>query len=141
RELHRVVPWRDDPDDADRLRQDLHAGREEHPARLAVLGLHPIAKVRTRVLDSAQHQEQLRHQALVARSISEIARYGIGNGVLACDERFFQLLERRESSVMARRTGSSLSLLHPNEESAQVVGRGGDGTYMSRCGGHRLERI
>ena len=109
---HRVVPGRDDPDDAERLVEDAARRRHELEARLALLGLHPVAQVLPRVPDLAEQDEDLRDERLVLGAVAEVSRDRLSDPVLALAQRPLELVERFEPRFVRR---------HPRE-----AGRGAD---------------
>ncbi len=81
RQIDRIVPWRDDFDDAKRLDQDFRAVRPEFEPDGNALRLHPSWQMPQGVARRSMHRPDFRQQGLVARPAAEIFGDGVGDGV------------------------------------------------------------
>ena len=98
----RIVPRRDDADDALRLRDDAVAAGGEDQRHVPALRFHPLRELAARVADPVDAAEELEHLRLFRRAVAEVGvdRVGDGVGVVEQDalervEAALALLERR----------------------------------------------
>ena len=101
-QLQRIIPGRDDADDAERLRDQPVLGRHELQRGGDAPRRHPFFQVLGGVLDFAEHEHRLREQGLDAAAMAEIRRdRRIKTGLIVGDDRaqprqpVEALLERR----------------------------------------------
>src|SRR6185295_5263291 len=83
-EIQRIVPRRDDADDAEWLAQDAGASRQAPPGDGTPLGTHPAAQVTACMGNAFEAREDLEQLRFLAGAESEIRGNGISNrgGVL-----------------------------------------------------------
>ena len=74
RQLQRIIPGRDDADDAERLRDQPVFGRHELQRGGDAPRRHPFLQVLGGVLDFAEHEHRFREQGLDAAAMAEIRR-------------------------------------------------------------------
>ncbi len=68
----RIIPRRQDTDDAQRLIFDTRTGKAEAPVHMSPLGPHEAAQVAREIGDPLQGRQDLHHRRLMARAVTEI---------------------------------------------------------------------
>ena len=96
---------------------DYATGREPDVARL---GAHPVAEVRPREADLAHHHEDLGGDRLVLRAVAEVARDGVGERVLACEERSLEGVEMPFPLLVTGRAVSTVRALEERQRLLQI---------------------
>ena len=93
REEERIVPGRDDADDPFRLRHEaVRTGREQQ-GDVTPLRAHPLAELATGVADAVDAREQLEHQRLLHRPMTEVRVDRLGDRVGVLDEDAVELAQ------------------------------------------------
>ena len=115
REVHGVVPRRDDADDPERLRHDLGVRGRGEPADGAGLDLHPLVEVGAAVLDGLDGREDLGEEGLVLAAVAEVAADGFDDVLLMYEDALEELVEALDALLVARGPCLALGLLHAGE--------------------------
>ena len=91
RERHRIVPGRDDADDAERLIDDSVRTGKEHHGGAAALGPHEAAEIAVQIFDGGNHRADVEQQRLLPCPVAEIVVERRHELLLAGQQRILQL--------------------------------------------------
>ncbi len=126
-QLQRVIPGRDDADDAERLRDQAIAGRPELQRGGDAPRRHPAGKLLHRVLDLGEQEQRLGDRGLDAGAMAEIGGDRRDEARLVGREQVAQPLQPRAPD---REIGRSSAARQRDHGVEGIVERGQRGTFQ-----------
>jgi hypothetical protein len=115
RELQRIVPGRDDADNADRLRDQAVFGRPELQRGRNTLRRHPLLQVLCGVLDLGEQEQRFGNRGLDGGAVAEIGRDRLREAGLVLGDRRAQPLQPVEARLVGRRPVGARAIEHAME--------------------------